>query len=117
MEFAAYLLVGLAIGALAAWLFNRETRRQLLRLSGAFRGDVLRPAVEQSWLEEFVVRIRQRGDAALARQPALPESTKPLHARSAGIRECGRFQRSKDLSNERHRECTARSRGTAQCNW
>ncbi len=33
MEFAAYLLVGLAIGAFAAWLFNRETRRQLAEVN------------------------------------------------------------------------------------
>jgi len=33
MEFAAYLLVGLAIGAFAAWLFNRETRRQLAEVT------------------------------------------------------------------------------------
>jgi DNA recombination protein RmuC len=33
MEFAAYLLVGLALGALAAWLFSRETRRQLAEVN------------------------------------------------------------------------------------
>jgi DNA recombination protein RmuC len=33
MEFAAYLLVGLAVGAFAAWLFNRETRRQLAEVN------------------------------------------------------------------------------------
>ncbi|MCD6043674.1 MAG: hypothetical protein K0R40_3277 [Burkholderiales bacterium] len=33
MEFAAYLLVGLAVGGFAAWLFNRETRRQLAEVN------------------------------------------------------------------------------------
>lgn len=33
MEFAAYLLLGLAIGAFAAWLFSRETRQQLAQVN------------------------------------------------------------------------------------
>jgi DNA recombination protein RmuC len=33
MEFAAYLLLGLAIGAFAVWLFNRETRQQLAQVN------------------------------------------------------------------------------------
>ena len=74
MEFAAYLLVGLATGALAAWLFNRETRRQLAEVSRS-RETTLAELREES--------SRRASFEALA--SGIPELQKEIEARSLAI--------------------------------
>ena len=74
MEFAAYLLVGLAIGALAAWLFSRETRRQLAEISRS-RETTLEQLREES--------SRRASFEALA--AGIPELHKEIEARSLTI--------------------------------
>ena len=79
MEFAAYLLVGLAIGALAAWLSNRETRRQLAEVSRS-RETTLEQLREES--------SRRASFEALA--AGIPELQKEIEARSLTIAQQGR---------------------------
>jgi DNA recombination protein RmuC len=74
MEFAAYLLVGLAIGAAAAWLFNRETRRQLAEVNRS-RETTLEQLREES--------SRRASFEALA--AGIPELHKEIEARSLTI--------------------------------
>ena len=74
MEFAAYLLVGLAIGALAAWLFNRETRRQLGELNRQ-REETLAQLREES--------SRRASFEAVA--AAIPDLQREIEARSISI--------------------------------
>lgn len=74
MEFAAYLLVGLAIGVAAAWLFNRETRRQLAEVSRS-RETTLEQLREES--------SRRASFEALA--AGIPELHKEIEARSLTI--------------------------------
>lgn len=74
MEFAAYLLVGLAIGVAAAWLFNRETRRQLAEVNRS-RETTLEQLREES--------SRRASFEALA--AGIPELHKEIEARSLTI--------------------------------
>jgi DNA recombination protein RmuC len=74
MEFAAYLLVGLALGAAAAWLFNRETRRQLAEVNRS-RETTLEQLREES--------SRRASFEALA--AGIPELHKEIEARSLTI--------------------------------
>ena len=74
MEFAAYLLVGLALGAAAAWLFNRETRRQLTEVNRS-RETTLEQLREES--------SRRASFEALA--AGIPELHKEIEARSLTI--------------------------------
>ena len=74
MEFAAYLLVGLAIGAAATWLFNRETRRQLAEVNRS-RETTLEQLREES--------SRRASFEALA--AGIPELHKEIEARSLTI--------------------------------
>ena len=74
MEFAAYLLVGLAIGVAAAWLFNRETRRQLTEVNRS-RETTLEQLREES--------SRRASFEALA--AGIPELHKEIEARSLTI--------------------------------
>jgi DNA recombination protein RmuC len=74
MEFAAYLLVGLALGAAAAWLFNRETRRQLAEVNRS-RDTTLEQLREES--------SRRASFEALA--AGIPELHKEIEARSLTI--------------------------------
>ncbi|HET9351474.1 MAG TPA: DNA recombination protein RmuC [Burkholderiales bacterium] len=74
MEFAAYLLVGLAIGVAAAWLFYRETRRQLAEVSRS-RETTLEQLREES--------SRRASFEALA--AGIPELHKEIEARSLTI--------------------------------
>jgi DNA recombination protein RmuC len=79
MEFAAYLLVGLAIGAFAAWLFSRETRRQLAEVNRS-RETTLEQLREES--------SRRASFEALA--ACIPELQKEIEARSLAIAQQGR---------------------------
>ena len=74
MEFAAYLLVGLAIGAFAAWLFNRETRRQLAEVNRQ-REDTIAQLREES-------SRRATFEAVAA---AIPDLQREVEARSMSI--------------------------------
>ena len=74
MAFAAYLLVGLALGAAAAWLFNRETRRQLAEVNRS-RETTLEQLREES--------SRRASFEALA--AGIPELHKEIEARSLTI--------------------------------
>lgn len=74
MEFAAYLLVGLAIGVAAAWLFYRETRRQLAEVNRS-RETTLEQLREES--------SRRASFEALA--AGIPELHKEIEARSLTI--------------------------------
>jgi DNA recombination protein RmuC len=79
MEFAAYLLVGLALGAFAAWLFNREPRRQLAEVNRS-REATLGELREES--------SRRASFEALA--AGIPELQKEIEARSLTIAQQGR---------------------------
>ncbi|HEU4353153.1 MAG TPA: DNA recombination protein RmuC [Burkholderiales bacterium] len=79
MEFAAYLLVGLAIGAAAAWLFSRETRRQLAEVNRS-RETTLAELREES--------SRRATFEALA--AGIPELQREIEARSLTIAQQGR---------------------------
>jgi DNA recombination protein RmuC len=79
MEFAAYLLVGLALGAFAAWLSNRETRRQLAEVNRS-REATLGELREES--------SRRASFEALA--AGIPELQKEIEARSLTIAQQGR---------------------------
>jgi len=74
MEFVAYLLVGLAIGAFAAWLANRETRRSLAELNRS-RETTLEQLREES--------SRRASFEALA--AGIPELHKEIEGRSMSI--------------------------------
>ena len=79
MEFAAYLLVGLAIGAFAAWLFNRETRRQLAEVNRSRETTLVELREESS---------RRASFEALA--AGIPDLQKEIEARSLTIAQQGR---------------------------
>lgn len=74
MEFAAYLLVGLAVGGFAAWLFNRETRRQLAEVNKQ-RETTLEQLREES--------SRRASFEALA--AGIPDLQKEIEGRSMAI--------------------------------
>jgi DNA recombination protein RmuC len=74
MEFAAYLLVGLAIGAFAAWLFNRETRRQLAEVNRQ--------------REETIAQLREESSRRAtfeALAAGIPDLQREVEARSMSI--------------------------------
>lgn len=79
MEFAAYLLVGLALGAFAAWLFNRETRRQLAELNRSREATLAELREESS---------RRASFEALA--AGIPELQREIEARSLTLAQQGR---------------------------
>jgi DNA recombination protein RmuC len=79
MEFAVYLLVGLVLGAFAAWLFNRETRRQLAELNRSREATLAELREESS---------RRASFEALA--AGIPDLQKEIEARSLTIAQQGR---------------------------
>ena len=79
MEFAAYLLVGLALGGFAAWLFNRETRRQLAEVNRNREATLVELREESS---------RRASFEALA--AGIPDLQKEIEARSLTIAQQGR---------------------------
>jgi DNA recombination protein RmuC len=74
MEFAAYLLVGLVVGVFAAWLFNRETRRQLAEVNKQ------REATLEQLREESSRRASFEALAA-----GIPDLQKEIEGRSMAI--------------------------------
>jgi DNA recombination protein RmuC len=79
MEFAVYLLVGLVLGAFAAWLFNRETRRQLAELNRSREATLAELREESS---------RRASFEALA--AGIPDLQREIEARSLTIAQQGR---------------------------